>query len=45
MGKKKGKAQNGRAKQKQKAKGSTPKSTPRSRNVQQQMMVDSDWGW
>ncbi|CAK3969205.1 hypothetical protein DOTSEDRAFT_82684 [Lecanosticta acicola] len=42
MGKKKGKAQNGRAKQKQKAQGSAPRSTPRSRHVQQQTL-DSDW--
>ncbi|KAF2169670.1 hypothetical protein M409DRAFT_20085 [Zasmidium cellare ATCC 36951] len=47
MGKKKGKAQNGRAKQKQKAKGSnnnTPR-TPMSRDQRfaRQMLLDDDW--
>ncbi|EME39937.1 hypothetical protein DOTSEDRAFT_82684 [Dothistroma septosporum NZE10] len=41
MGKKK--AQNGRAKQKQKAKaGNTPR-TPKANHAQQQMLADSDW--
>ena len=42
MGKKK--AQNGRAKQKQKAKGGNTPRTPRPNYAQQQMLADSDWG-